>query len=304
MALLSTAATPYQAVVDLLGEPSVMEVPEGELAKDLDTLATIYDWLQKIDLGRDGTIVAVGGGAVTDLAGFGAATWLRGVELVSVPTTLLGAVDAAIGGKTGINFSGKNLVGAFHLPTRVAISLDLLSQLPTDLRRQGLAEAIKAGYVGDPALVELLARHGVEAPLAEVVERAVAVKAATVNADFRETDRRAILNFGHTIGHAVEILAPLPHGSAVAVGMVAAATISHALYGFDQRPLIDNLFALGLPIAAGGVSLNAARSLIERDKKRTQAGIRMVLLQAVGSPVVTPVEGSMVELGLAAIGAS
>ena len=304
IAVVTTAATPYHSVVSLLDQPQVKEVAEGEEAKSLDTLAAVYEWLQSIDLGRDGTVVAVGGGAVSDLAGFAAATWLRGVELVSVPTTLLGAVDAAIGGKTGINFSGKNLVGAFHLPTRVAISIDLLSKLPIDLRRQGMAEAIKAGYVGDPGLVDLLATRGLDAPLSEVVERAVAVKADTVNGDFRESDRRAILNFGHTIGHAIEILAPMPHGSSVAVGMVAAGVISHALYGFDQRPLIDNLFALGLPVAAGGVSLSAAHQLIQRDKKKTQEGIRMVLLQAVGTPVVTPVEPKLIELGLAAIGAS
>lgn len=304
VAVVSSSSVPYQAVVERIGDVSVFEAPDGDVAKQLGTLTDLYQWLLSIGLGRDGAVVAVGGGAITDVAGFAAATWLRGVELVSVPTTLLGAVDAAIGGKTGINLEGKNLIGAFHLPSRVVISLDQLNALPLDLRRQGMAEAIKSGYVGDPALVDLIARQGLDSPLAEVVERSVRVKADIVSGDYRETDRRAILNFGHTIGHAVEVLAPLPHGSAVAVGMVAAAAISSAKLGFDHRPLVDNLFALGLPVAAGGVSRNAALDLIALDKKRTKTAVRMVLLQAVGMPVVTTVEPDLLDLGLAAIGAT
>jgi 3-dehydroquinate synthase len=277
-------------------------LPDREEAKSLTVLRRVYEWLAELGIGRHDTILAVGGGAATDLAGFAAATWLRGIECVFYPTTLLGAVDAAIGGKTGINFQGKNLVGAFHLPSRVLINIDLLEKLPASLRLEGLAEALKAGYVGDPDLVDLLAAHGQDAPLSEVVERAVAVKAATVEADFRESDRRAILNFGHTVGHAIEILGPMPHGLAVAIGMVAAATISNARFGFDHRGLIDTIFGLGLPVAAAGVPLNPTLQLVGRDKKRSSDGVRMVLLKAPGVAVVEPVESELLELGLRAVG--
>jgi 3-dehydroquinate synthetase len=267
-------------------------------------LTRVYQWLSELEVGRHDTILAVGGGAATDLAGFVAATWLRGIEAVFIPTTLLGAVDASIGGKVGINFGGKNLVGAFHLPTRVIVDIDLLEALPEPLRLEGLAEALKAGYVGDAQLVALLAARGMEVSLEEVVARAVAVKAATVEADFRDSDRRAILNFGHTVGHAVEMLGPLPHGLAVAVGMVAAATISNVRFGFDHRSLIDTVFGLGLPVAAAGVTLGPALDLIARDKKRTAEGLRMVLLEELAKPVVVPVEHELLELGLRAVGIS
>ncbi|HKZ21085.1 MAG TPA: 3-dehydroquinate synthase family protein [Acidimicrobiia bacterium] len=277
-------------------------LPDREEAKSLIVVNRVYEWLAELGLGRHDTILAVGGGAATDLAGFVAATWLRGIEAVFYPTTLLGAVDAAIGGKTGINFAGKNLIGSFHLPSRVLINLDLLETLPPSLRLEGLAEALKAGYVADPYLVDILASRGQDLSLGEVVERAVKVKAATVEADYRESDRRAILNFGHTVGHAVEILAPMPHGLAVAVGMVAAATVSNARFGFDHRQLIETIFGLGLPVAAAGVSLDSALEMIARDKKRSNAGVRMVLLKAPGSPVVEPVSSDLLEVGLRAVG--
>ena len=284
------------------GATDQLVLPDREEAKSFTVLKRVYEWLGELGIGRHDTILAVGGGAATDLAGFAAATWLRGIEVVFYPTTLLGAVDAAIGGKTGINFGPKNLVGAFHMPSRVLINIDLLEELPPHLRLEGLAEALKAGYVGDPDLVDLLAVHGPEAPLGEVVERAVAVKAATVEEDFRESDRRAILNFGHTIGHAVEILGPMPHGLAVAIGMVAAATISNARFGFDHRRLIDTIFGLGLPVAAAGVAIAPALQLMERDKKRSAEGVRMVLLKAPGVAVVEPVEAELLDLGLRAVG--
>lgn len=278
----------------------VCELSDRDDAKTLAETARLYEWLSDRQIGRHDTIVGVGGGAATDVAGYVAATWLRGIESVLVPTTLLGAVDAAIGGKTGINFGGKNLVGAFHLPTRVIIDFEVLEGLPDSLRREGIAEALKAGYVGDADLVNLLQMP--EPPLSEVVKRAVAVKVGVVGSDFRESDRRAILNFGHTIGHAVELLAPMPHGLAVGVGMVAAATISSARYGFDSRALIDTVFGLGLPVAAGGVTPGPALDLIQKDKKRSREGTRMVLLRQIADPVVEGVPDELVELGLAAIG--
>jgi 3-dehydroquinate synthetase len=280
------------------------ELPDREAAKELDAVGTMYDVLADFNLGRHDTIIGVGGGAATDVTGFVAATWLRGVESVLVPTTLLAAVDAAIGGKTGINRRGKNLVGAFWLPSRVVIDLSLLSRLPEEILREGSAETLKAGLLADPAIVAEYERAGLGADLEVVVPRAVAVKVDVVRDDLDERGRRAILNFGHTVGHAIEILAPLPHGHAVSVGMVAAAVISNARYGFDHRWLTGLLFDLGLPVAAAGVSLPAALEVCQRDKKRTADGIRMVLLRDVGDPVVEVVSAAELEGAMRAVGLS
>lgn len=283
-------------------DPTLIEVPDREGAKTLEVVGMLYRRLAELNLGRHDTIVGVGGGATTDVAGFAAATWLRGIECVLVPTTLLGAVDASIGGKTGINVMGKNLVGAFWHPSRVAVSLDVLAELPVELLREGSAEVIKAGFIADPRIVEILDTHGLSFPMAEVVRRAVTVKADVVTGDFREAGRRAILNFGHTIGHGIEVVCGLPHGHAVSVGMVAEAAISAARYGFDEDLVKRPLERLGLPTRAVGADRGAVRRLISRDKKRTAAGLRMVLLRSIGEPVVEQVEGDLVELGLDAIG--
>ena len=280
----------------------VIEDREG--AKELEAVGTVYDALAEFNLGRHDTIVGVGGGAATDVAGFVAATWLRGVESVLVPTTLLAAVDAAIGGKTGINRRGKNLVGAFWLPSRVVVDLGLLAGLPEALLREGAAEALKAGLLADPVIVEEYSRLGLSADLGVIVPRAIAVKAEVVGGDLTEQGRRVILNFGHTIGHAVEVLAPMPHGHAVSVGMVAAAVLSNARYGFDHRWLTALLFELGLPVAAAGVPIRAALALVERDKKRTVDGTRMVLLRGVGDPVVELVSPEELEAAMRAVGLS
>lgn len=282
----------------------VHELADREAAKELDAVGVMYDVLADFNLGRHDTIIGVGGGAATDVAGFVAATWLRGVESVLVPTTILAAVDAAVGGKTGINRRGKNLVGAFWLPSRVVVDLDVLSQLPEEILREGTSEILKAGLLADPVIVDEYASAGLDADLSVVVPRAIAVKADVVRDDLGEHGRRAILNFGHTVGHAVEILAPLPHGYAVSVGMVAAAVISNARYGFDHRWLTGLLFDLGLPVAAAGISLSAAMELCQRDKKRTADGIRMVLLRDVGDPVVEPVTLAELEGAMRAIGLS
>jgi 3-dehydroquinate synthase len=280
----------------------LLEVPDRDQAKTMAGLNKVYEWLAENRVGRHDTIVAVGGGAVTDLAGFAAATWLRGIEVVHLPTTLLAAVDASIGGKTGINLAGKNLVGAFHHPTRVVIDLGTLASLPSQLRLEGIAEALKAGLVGDPRLVELFAAQGAEADLEEVVTRAVAVKVEIAGSDLRDEGRRTVLNFGHTIGHAVEFTAGLSHGPAISVGMVAAGSISALRYGFPAPWLADLIFSLGLPVSVTGLSAPAIMDLVQRDKKRTAQGVRMVLLQAVGVPVVEVVPADQLGHGLAAVG--
>jgi 3-dehydroquinate synthase len=280
---------------------AVIELPDGEAAKTLDVAATTYARLNAHGLTRDDTIVAVGGGAITDLGGFVAATYLRGIEAVYCPTTLLGAVDAAIGGKTGVNVEGKNLVGVFAHPSRIVIDVEVLEGLPPPLLRQGLAEALKAGMIGDARLVELLERHGLQADLAEVVQRAVDVKTEVVAEDFREAGRRAVLNYGHTIGHGIEMASGISHGEAVAVGMVAAGAVSEAVAGFDgaarQGRIIDRL---GLPV---NVRFDRRRvlDLIQLDKKRDASGVRMVLLESIEHPVVRTVNTDELGIGLDAI---
>ena len=278
----------------------LIEVPDGEDAKSIEVAAEVYRRLNRMGMTRADTVLAVGGGAVTDLAGFVAATYLRGVEVVYCPTTLLGAVDAAIGGKTGINLDGKNLVGVFRQPARVVIDIEILAALPIELLRQGMAEALKVGLIADPDLVDLLERHGCDADLTVVVERAVRVKLAIVGEDFTESGRRAVLNYGHTIGHAVEVAAGVSHGEAVAIGMVAAGAVAAHLVGFAgagrQRAIIERL---GLPTTAE-FDRAQARALVGLDKKRDLSGVRMVLLEEIGRPVVIAVPEEAVELGLAA----
>jgi 3-dehydroquinate synthetase len=300
-----------------------LEVPAGEEAKRLEVVAGLYERLAAVPTRRADPVLAVGGGATTDAAGFAAATWLRGVPLVNLPTTVLGMVDAAVGGKTGVDLpAGKNLVGAFHQPLAVVADLDTLAGLPAAEVRSGLAEVAKAGLAGDPALAEALAAAagpalaGDPEALAPLVEGAVRVKAAAVAADEHDdgpagsgsADRRPMgpgkptgaaavgrmmLNYGHTLGHALERLAGyrgLRHGEAVALGMVFAARVAEAI-GLARPGLADGhvelLAALGLPV--GGVDLDPDRVLeaMATDKKHRQ-GLRLVLLRAPGQPQVVP----------------
>jgi 3-dehydroquinate synthase len=291
-----------EQVASLMESVTVIEVPDREEAKELDVAGSLYDAFFDLNLGRHDTVVGVGGGAVTDVAGFVAATWLRGIESVLVPTTLLAAVDAAIGGKTGINRHGKNLVGAFWHPTRVLVDLEILERLPAGLKREGSAEILKAGYLADPAIVDEYRRLGPAARLEDVVPRAIAVKAAVVSGDFRESGDRVLLNLGHTIGHAVEVLSPMAHGPAVAVGMVAAARISAERFGFDEHDLVTVLEGSGLPVRATGLDHQACRRLMARDKKRTGEALRMVLLEDIGRPVVDEVSEAEIEMALSAVG--
>jgi len=281
----------------------VLEVPDGELAKRLAVVETLYQRLAAIPAHRADPIVAVGGGATTDAAGFAAATWLRGVPLVSLPTTLLAMVDAAIGGKTGVDLeAGKNLVGAFHQPSAVVADLDALATLPEPELRAGMAEVIKAGLIADPGLARACLERAPAAvsgdldALAPLVEAAIRTKAEVVGADEREAGRRAVLNYGHTLGHALERLAGyrgLRHGEAVALGMVFAARVAEAT-GLAAPGLVEGhlelLRAAGLPV--GGVDLDpdAVLEAMGTDKKHGGAGggLRLVLLSAPGRPRLVP----------------
>ncbi len=295
-----------EAVLALAPEgTSLRVVPDGEDAKTLSEVEATVEWLASIGLRRDGLIVGVGGGALTDFAGFVASVYLRGVDVRYVATTLLGAVDAAIGGKTAVNVAGKNLVGSFRHPHRVVIDLEVLAGLDEALLSEGMAEAYKTGLIGDPDLARLLEADGLAADLGEVVARSLTVKTGIVATDFREGGQRAYLNFGHTIGHAVERLSGLGHGASVAIGMVAAAAISAEMTGFTERDRIEAaLPGLGLPVVSPPLDRQHVLDQVGLDKKATSDGLRMVLLEAVGHPVVRPVDVATLDAGLEAIGIS
>jgi 3-dehydroquinate synthase/shikimate kinase/3-dehydroquinate synthase len=284
-----------------------LTLPDGEDAKRLQVVEDIYRALNSAALTRGDVVLAVGGGALTDVAGFAAATYLRGVDAVYVPTTLLGAVDAAIGGKTAVNVDGKNLAGAFAHPTRVIVDVDTLDRLAPRLKTLGAAEALKTGFIADMEIVRAYEQHGHDVDLEDIVNRSVAVKTSVVSEDFTELGVRAHLNYGHTVGHAIETVTGCHHGEAVSVGMVAAGAASAHELGFDgsQRQK-DVLATVGLPtsLPVRGVSPHREQlmSLMALDKKRDREGVRLVLLERFGSPVVVPATDATVHAAFAAIG--
>lgn len=274
-----------------------IEVPDGEGAKEISVAAQVWSQLGAADFTRTDVIVGVGGGATTDLAGFVAATWLRGVPVVLVPTTLLAMVDAAVGGKTGINTAeGKNLVGAFHCPAGVLCDLATLPSLPRADYVAGLAEIIKVGLIADPRILELVAADPSGASRVEgvhtraLIERAVAVKAEVVSGDFREAGQREILNYGHTLAHAIERAEnyTFRHGDAVAIGMVFAAELAHLHDGAPAELATrtrDILTSVGLPTSYPAAAWPSLLQAMRRDKKARGASLRFVLLEDVGRPV-------------------
>jgi 3-dehydroquinate synthase len=279
------------------------EVPAGEAAKDISVAAELWSKLAASRITRSDCIVGVGGGATTDLAGFVAASWLRGVRLVLVPTTLLAITDAAVGGKTAVDIpEGKNLVGAFHPPAGVLADLAVLETLPQAEYVSGLAEVVKAGFIADPVILELIEADpaGAQVPhgqhARELVERAVRMKAEVVSADLRESGRREILNYGHTLGHAIERVEgyQLRHGEAVAIGMVYAAEVARLMGRLDQVTVGRHrrvLRAVGLPTAYRPGLWRELRDAMAADKKTRGAQLRMVLLDGLAQPaVVTPPE--------------
>jgi 3-dehydroquinate synthase len=277
-------------------EGLLAEVPDGENAKTSAVLAFCWQVLGQSGFTRSDAIVGVGGGAVTDLAGFVAATWLRGVRVVQVPTTLLAMVDAAVGGKTGINTAeGKNLVGAFHPPAGVLCDLAALDTLPPNDLVAGLAEVVKCGFIADPVILDLVessvaaATDPRSAVLRELVERAVAVKARVVTEDLRESSLREILNFGHTLGHAIELVERYRwrHGAAVSVGMVFAAELGR-LAGRTPEPVADRvrsvLALLGLPLTYRQDRWPQLLEAMRRDKKSRGDLLRFVVLDDLARP--------------------
>ena len=284
---------------------TTMTLPDGEDAKQLSVVEDIYRFLNTSGFTRNDLIVGVGGGALTDVTGFVGATYLRGVPCMYVATTLIGAVDAAIGGKTAVNVDGKNLAGVFCHPEAVMIDVDTIDRLPENLKRDGAAEALKTGFIEDMRIVELYESDGLDSDLAEVIDRSVAVKVAVVSGDFTEQDRRAILNYGHTVGHAIESTTGRSHAESVAIGTVAAGAASEAEFSFTgaQRQK-DVLASIGLPVEAVEDDPVAIRMQMNSDKKRDDDGLRMVLLRDFGIPELVHVTDATVRAAFAGIGLS
>ena len=280
------------------GATAVMDVriDDGEQAKRWSTLDEVFDVLLAARLGRDSLLVALGGGVVGDLAGFAAATYQRGIPFLQVPTTLLAQVDSSVGGKTAINHArGKNMIGAFHQPLAVLADVSALNTLPERELKAGLAEVIKHGFILDAAFVGWLESHMADLlardpeALTYAVHRSCELKAAVVAEDEREGGLRAILNFGHTFGHAIEAGAGYGqwlHGEAVGAGMVMAAELSHRLGGLD-RPGADRVRGLvaraGLPVTGARLSVERYLELMQVDKKAAAGKVRFVVLERIGA---------------------
>ncbi|WP_347107585.1 3-dehydroquinate synthase [Paenarthrobacter sp. S56] len=277
------------------------EIPDAEEGKHIQVAAFCWQVLGQNDFTRSDAIVAVGGGAVTDLAGFVAATWLRGVKVIHMPTSLLGMVDASVGGKTGINTAeGKNLVGSFHPPAAVLADLDTLQTLPKNELISGMAEVIKCGFIADPAILELVEKNtdAVSDPgsavIRELIERAIAVKANVVSQDLKESGLREILNYGHTLGHAIELVERYSwrHGAAVSVGMMFAAELSRSvgrLSDADADRHRTILESLGLPITYRRDRWQGLLDGMRRDKKSRGDLLRFVVLDEVAKPGILDV---------------
>ena len=282
---------------DLDAELHVFEVPDGEDGKNVATIAKLWDWLGAAGFTRSDLIVGIGGGAITDLAGFAAASWLRGLDWIAVPTSLAGMVDASVGGKTGINSDyGKNLIGAFHSPIEVIIDTNFLSTLADRDIAAGMAEVIKCGFIADQAILDLAGLHSVESlrkspeVISELIQRAVTVKAQVVSSDFKESFAREALNYGHTLGHAIEILSKyeLRHGEAVSIGLVYAAELALARGLISQADLDLHrsiLSSYGLPVAYDRQAWEKLAPLLALDKKARGNTIRFVALNGIGSTI-------------------
>jgi 3-dehydroquinate synthase len=282
----------------------VAEVPDAEAAKTATVAAELWAQLGRAGFTRTDAVVGLGGGTVTDLAGFVAASWLRGVRVVQVPTTLLGMVDAAVGGKTGINTAeGKNLVGAFHPPAGVLCDVDVLETLPEADLVAGLAEVVKCGFIADPGILDLIesavqadpatARSAANPHLRELIERAIRVKAEVVAADLKESSLREILNYGHTFGHAIEQVEQFTwrHGEAISVGMVYVAELARLaghLAGPDGDALVARhrsvLGSLGLPTTYTPGRWDELLAAMRRDKKSRGSMLRFVVLDGLARP--------------------
>jgi 3-dehydroquinate synthase len=291
-----------EPLVNIMAGSKVKQLllPDGEAVKTVATLMTIYDALVEHRLGRDCVLVALGGGIVGDIAGFAAATWQRGVDFIQVPTTLLAQVDSSVGGKTAVNHpGGKNLIGAFHQPLCVLSDTDTLNTLPDRELKAGLAEVIKYGLIADAGLFDWLEQECTKVlgrdteRLQHIVRRSCEIKAAVVAGDEREHGQRAILNLGHTFGHAIERCEGYGkwlHGEAVAAGMCMAAAFSERLGWLskaDVQRTRDLFTRYGLPVDPPYVEPAEFLAAMTLDKKVQAGEIRLVLLKSIGQAVTT-----------------
>ena len=302
----------FQAITEKYSNINIEKIaaPDSESAKNYDFVNQVWNQLGRAKFTRSDVIISVGGGATTDVAGFIAATWLRGIGIIHVPSTLLAMVDAAVGGKTGINTgSGKNLVGSFHNPLSVWCDLDLLISLPEPDLRAGFAEVIKCGFIAENRILEIVEKEGnsVLDPqskwLQEVIELAIKVKAEVVAADFRENQigglGREVLNYGHTLGHAIENVEEYKwrHGDAISVGMMFVAELS-AIAGYCNDSLVERqrgvLIQLGLPTTYQG-DFERLLEVMSVDKKARGKQLRFIGLSDFAKPVVITAP-SMVQL--------
>ena len=285
------------SVKDLIaGEAEVLifPIPDGEAGKSSATLNKIWDWLGAAGFTRSDLIIGIGGGAVTDLAGYAAASWLRGIDWVAIPTTVAGAVDAAIGGKTAINSEyGKNLIGAFHSPSAVVVDVSWFETLSDRDFAAGMAEVVKAGFISDAKILDLIGMAKISelrsnrVVVVELVTRAIAVKAKVVSSDFKESFDREVLNYGHTLGHAIELHCKydLRHGECVSIGMAFMAQLQLSL-GLITAELaqqhLDILKNLGLPITYRRQAWPSLLASMYLDKKSRGKTLRLVTIKGIG----------------------
>jgi len=296
---------PLATTADLLAEnlkdagiqTYMAEVPAAEDAKRVEVAAFCWQIMGQGEFNRNDAVIGLGGGSTTDLAGFVAATWLRGIRSVLIPTTLLGMVDAAIGGKTGINTSeGKNLVGAFHMPDSVVIDLDTLNSLPRNELLAGMAEVTKYGFIAKPEMLDAIENDpGATDPGSEVFEwlirSSVEIKSEVAANDFRESGEREFLNYGHTLGHAIEHAERYKwrHGAAISIGMVFAAELSMLsgkLSESDVNRHRSIFESLGLPTTYRADRWNQLLDTMQRDKKSRAGALRFVVLDKIGRPAI------------------
>lgn len=296
---LTASAELLKETLDGQGYEAILAgVPDSEDAKRVEVAAFCWGVLGQADFTRSDAVIGFGGGSTTDLAGFVAATWLRGVKLIQVPTTLLAMVDAAVGGKTGINTAeGKNLVGCFYAPSAVIIDLDTLETLPKNEILAGFGEVAKYGFIADERILELIEADVAVATdpksevFAEIIERSVAIKARVVGEDFKEAGLREILNYGHTLGHAIELAERYKwrHGAAIAIGMVFVAELAR-LAGRLSDEAVDrhrSIFKLiGLPVEYKAEKWDQLVQTMQRDKKSRAGTLRFVVLDAIGKPTI------------------
>ena len=285
------------SVKDLIAtdtEVLIFPIADGESGKSSTTLNKVWDWLGAAGFTRSDVIIGIGGGAVTDFAGFAAASWLRGIDWVAIPTTVAGAVDAAIGGKTAINSEyGKNLIGAFHSPCAVIIDISWFETLSDRDFSAGLAEVVKAGFISDGKILELIGSSKISelrsnrTTVIELVTRAIAVKAKVVSSDFKESFDREVLNYGHTLGHAIELHCKydLRHGECVAIGMAFMAELQLSL-GLITASLaqqhLDILKNLGLPTTYKLQAWPGLLASMYLDKKSRGKTLRLVTIKGIG----------------------